>query len=615
MSEASKAAPAALQSGRGAPPAKKAPMGKAPPPKAPPKAGGPKCPPLPRGAASREASRDAAAGPKMRPLFWTTVKEVSEDSVWANLVPPAAFDKAQLERQFALSDTRTPMSRRDAPGSRQSSPEPRKRLRVLDDGTSQLLAIAFNKLPEPDRLATMVDSLENFPEGLPSEAVLALHKACTDQRDAIDQIRQLAKSEADRGQLDKPERFLWVLGSVPFCSAKVACGALIVGSSLELPDLRHSAQKVAVCCKDIRYSQLLKKCISTSFAVGNFLNRGTARSTCRGVVLPDSLMKLEELRGVADRDADTAPNSARSSESAAPGSNDGRDQSAPPARGASVLDFVAQALVGEAVMDPSLKDPDELRIAAETLLAKAREAAGVSLEETDANCRQVSAEAKRAHQALAEVPASPNRDVILERVSDICKEAEVAVTLVEAAKEQLEKMHKWSSAKSKVKSEDWFKSWVQVLELLVSALTRAVSKSSKMRRHPCPELSSARLPLSALNTDMQDNQLPAALPAPKRADAAAVAAAVKPCAEPHVAVPAAAPATPAPALASQTVSAKPSWAVQLDDDAKMECIDWAQINKMRQQRQQQQATEIQAPKKPFRIECGDFIDNKENSAY
>merc|ERR1719362_1082719 len=133
-------------------PAGKAPPGKAPPGKAPPgKAPPGKAPPL--------MSRSAAAvgvpvssGPKLRPLFWTTTKPPPK-SVWTDLHPPAAFDQAQLERQFALAEART-LTRQ---GSRSqlhqgNSEEPRKRLRVLDDKTSQNLAIAFKKLPAPECL-------------------------------------------------------------------------------------------------------------------------------------------------------------------------------------------------------------------------------------------------------------------------------------------------------------------------------------------------------------------------------------------------------------------------------------------------------------------------------
>ena len=78
----------------------------------------------------------------------------------------------------------------------------------------------------------MVDSLEGFPEGLPTEAIIAVNAALTEQKEAIEQIRQL---DVGGGvQLDLPERYLRALGAVPFCGAKLACGALIVGPACEV---------------------------------------------------------------------------------------------------------------------------------------------------------------------------------------------------------------------------------------------------------------------------------------------------------------------------------------------------------------------------------------------
>merc|ERR1719424_1756321 len=327
---------------------------------------------IPGGALQRPASREAV-GPKLRPLFWTAVNQVPPESVWADLVEPAPFDKALLERQFALADSRTPTSLM----SRSASEEPRKRVRVLDDRTSQMLAIAFNRLPPPERVAEMVNSLVDFPGGLPSEAVLALHNAVTENKDAMEQIKLLSSNPDAIAQLDMPERFLLRLGFVAFCEAKLACGKLIVGSAKELADLRMCGQKVGVCCKDLRKSPVLLKCISTSLAVGNCLNRGTARSDVRGVVLPDALLKLEELRGVT---------------MAAECSADVNDKAG------SVLDFVAQALVNDAG-----EKEDDLCKDVENLLAKARAAAGVSLEDTETSCREVGAEATKVRQALNDV--------------------------------------------------------------------------------------------------------------------------------------------------------------------------------------------------------------------
>mmetsp|Transcript_103628 Transcript_103628/g.288488 ORF Transcript_103628/g.288488 Transcript_103628/m.288488 type:complete len:650 (-) Transcript_103628:172-2121(-) len=424
-------------------PGKAPPLGKAGPPR--PKApGAGKAPPQRPGGVAACA---AFSGPKLRPLFWT-VAQAPPQSVWIDLVPPAPFDQAQLERQFALGESRPPavapvVGRSARPPS---CDEARKRLRVLDDRTSQLLAIAFNRLPPPERLVGIFDSLEDFPEVLPTEAVLALNAAAVEQHEPIEQLRQLGIPSTGLSQLDLPERYLWVLASEPSSMVKLACGALLVGPARELRELRLSFQKVGVCCQALRSSELVQKCVSTSLAVGNFMNRGTSRSGANAVLLPESLLKLDELRGVAEAPQDAGEGRAR-----------------------SLLDFVAQALVDEAGTQP-MRD---LKAEAEDLRGRVRAAQKVSLEEAEASVNQICAAAAKAQKGLAEMARSNGVARLAERVAHVCDEADVAVRLVKAAKEELTLTQQWSSAKSKAKGDEWFAGWLQFLDQLTQAFARA----------------------------------------------------------------------------------------------------------------------------------------------
>lgn len=391
--------------------------------------------------------REASNGPKLRPLFWTAVQQVPQDSVWAELEPPASFDQVLLEKRFVMAESRSLMQNtRKVTGAPDT---PRKRLRVLDDKTSQMLAIAFNRLPPPERLITVVDSMEDFPSGLPAEALLALHTAVSEQKEAMEQLRHLDVPEAElASQLDLPERYLWIVGTKPAFAAKLACGALIVGPALELSDLRNSFQQVCRCCQEFRKSRLIRKCISTSLAVGNIMNRGTARSGARAIVLPDSLQKLDELRGAQDM-----------------------EDSATDSRSPTLLDFVAQALVDEALArGQNWKD---LVAEAEELRIFARAAQSVCLAEAEASCNKVCAAACRAKQSLAELPDSSSIKRLAERVRLICNEADMAAKLVESSKNELMLTQQWSSAKSNMKGNEWFAAWGQFLEQLSRALGRA----------------------------------------------------------------------------------------------------------------------------------------------
>eukprot|EP00927_Polykrikos_kofoidii_P056076 TRINITY_DN50259_c0_g1_i1.p1 TRINITY_DN50259_c0_g1~~TRINITY_DN50259_c0_g1_i1.p1 ORF type:complete len:614 (-),score=93.50 TRINITY_DN50259_c0_g1_i1:101-1942(-) len=391
------------------------------------------------------------SGPRMRPLFWNIVKTIPPESVWESLDPPAPFNQEHLEKCFAMAQskpTKEPFARDGAENCR----EHRKRLRVLDDRTSQNLAIAFRRLPPPDRLTGILNTLEDFPECLPAEAVIALNSAFSDHGEAVEQLRQLQIQESDVAKLDFPERYLWVLTRVHLCSTKLACGALIVGPARELGDLRYAGSAVGICCRALRESSLLGKCISTSLAVGNFMNRGTARSDAKGVVLPDSLLKLDELRGQGQ------------------GIESPRNVSGGSAP--SLLDVITQALVDEAACVDG-KGAHALRAEANELQGKVKAALSVSLEEAQASCLAVCTEAELAWTKLKELPKGQGVYDVSNKVRWICEEAITARTLLMGAKTELAKTQAWSSAKGTPKCDEWLASWHKFLQRLSDSFSRS----------------------------------------------------------------------------------------------------------------------------------------------
>eukprot|EP00913_Durusdinium_trenchii_P021638 g20332.t1 len=416
---------------------------------------------------------------------------LEDESVWSGLTAPVSFDTQLLQRRFALADVARCGTGRSVPGAKghagQGDPEPRKKLRVLDDRTSQLLAISFNKLPPAEQLTRVLeprlklrefgrgpcDTLEAFPEGLSPEALMALQSAFVEQREAVEQLRQLQVNEADLTQLDLPEstgrwlfwgqwmgcrfleeRYLWVLGHYPLAAAKIAAGALLVGLAHELPELRTACERVQTAGQRLRSSTLVKTCISTCLAVGNVMNRGTARDGARAVILPDGLLKLDELKGAQG--------------------GDGSSQF-------SLLDFVSEAIVMEAALLRGKEAQMELHQEALHLRDTLHAARGVCLSEAGANCEKISQAAKAALEALqAQMPLAagammpePREDLqrLALRVKKIGLDAkdtrEVAKT-----KRELKQEMEWFSAKANLSSGDWWSSWVQFLELLAQAILR-----------------------------------------------------------------------------------------------------------------------------------------------
>ena len=414
-----------------------------PPGRAPGKGKGkPGAPPPPR---PGPAKCQVKVGPKLRPLFWQTVGNVPDESIWSRICKPVPFDAALLERRFALTETRAAITRKGASGN-PSGDEARRKARVLDDRTSQLLAIAFNKLPPAEHFAQTVESLDAFPEGLPPEALIALHAASVDQKEAVEQLRHMDIPESDILQLDVPERYLWVLANRPLCTAKVACGALMFGLAPELPELGLACERVITACTALRTSELICQCISTCLAVGNAMNRGTARDGARAVVLPDGLLKLEELRGNNEADG---------------------------VSGQSLLDFVAEAIVLEAVCQSNTREQQaQLRTETWNLRESVRAAQGVCIQEAETNCQRVCLAASRAHFGLAPYLPEPSVGSIAVKVSSICEEAQTTSQRIAAAKEDLKSTMCWLSAKPSTSPSEWLGNWVQFLDQLTSAIER-----------------------------------------------------------------------------------------------------------------------------------------------
>lgn len=200
---------------------------------------------------------------------------------------------------------------------------------------------------------------------------------------------------------------------------------------------------MGACCQTLRRSELLQKCISTALAVGNVLNRGTARGGVTAIVLPDSMLKLNEMKtGVGGGYADGTQS--------------------------SVLDFIAQALV-----DDSGDHPDDLCTQLKCLLEKVRAAQTVCLEEVEGSCNKILKEALTVQEGANQLPVTPEVTRVCKTVTVIVQEVRFAQNLLEKAKVEFKKLQQWASAKQSITSNDWLEGWRQFLDQFLRALSRA----------------------------------------------------------------------------------------------------------------------------------------------
>lgn len=186
------------------------------------------------------------------------------------------------------------------------------------------------------------------------------------------------------------------------------------------------------------------------------MNRGTNRGNAKAILLPDSLLKFEELRGAQDADMPEAQPSGLLSGQAAT------------RRSTSLLDIVAQALVDE----PGSPTAHEMRAEANILLARTVAAKSVSLEEADLQCQKICEAAANAKQGIMAIAQVEDIAALTERVQVVCAGAQTTSQRIAVAKQELASTQQWSSAKQNLTGEEWFSSWAQFFEHFALALGR-----------------------------------------------------------------------------------------------------------------------------------------------
>merc|ERR550514_212473 len=117
--------------------------------------------------------------------------------------------------------------------------------------------------------------------------------------EALEQMRQIAP--VARQTLFGAAGDLWAVASVPDFGPRLTCAAFVAscgGKGGVLDEVTGRLQDLEAGCTLLRSpGKLLRRCLSLCLAVGNHLNQGTNFAGARGVSLPESLLKFEDLKG------------------------------------------------------------------------------------------------------------------------------------------------------------------------------------------------------------------------------------------------------------------------------------------------------------------------------
>ena len=158
-----------------------------------------------------------------------------------------------------------------------------RKLRVVDPGRAQTVAITLSKLPE---IPVIVDSIDKLDDSKLSKANIdALIKLypTADELKAIADLKKARFALVAKGGIvseqgvgtgkvewDRPERLFMALGKIPSCTLRLTCWSFERGFDEMLEDIKPQVGVLLRCCEEIRNSSQLRV-VSSPFDFASFV--------------------------------------------------------------------------------------------------------------------------------------------------------------------------------------------------------------------------------------------------------------------------------------------------------------------------------------------------------
>ncbi|KAK0602905.1 hypothetical protein LWI29_038127 [Acer saccharum] len=270
-----------------------------PPPRPPPPMLGSKGPRPPLGpkhpsnTASSEGvgtERDAEPKAKLKPFFWDKVLANPDNSmVWHQIKSGSfQFNEEMIETLFGYAATdKNKTERKKESSSLDQGPQ---YIQIIDSKKSQNLAIMLRALN-----VTIEEVCDALLEGneLPVEFLQALLKMAP----TPDEELKLRLFSGEISQLGSADRFLKVLGDIPFAFKRIEALLFMCTLQEEVTFTKESFETLEVACKELRNSRLFHKLLEAVLKTGNRMNDGTFRGGAQAFKL-DTLLKLADVKGV-----------------------------------------------------------------------------------------------------------------------------------------------------------------------------------------------------------------------------------------------------------------------------------------------------------------------------
>jgi hypothetical protein len=148
-----------------------------------------------------------------------------------------------------------------------------KYLRVLDMKMSNSLGIMLSRLPPPTAIRDAIVACDESE--LNKEQIEAILKQLPTP-EIIQEINDACGANPDQ-ELDKPEKYMKLIATIPRLAVRLQCWAFKLAFVDIVLDVEDDLIKLNEASKDLQKSEQLKNVIAVTISLGNHMNAGNAR--------------------------------------------------------------------------------------------------------------------------------------------------------------------------------------------------------------------------------------------------------------------------------------------------------------------------------------------------
>ena len=220
-------------------------------------------------------------------------------ALWVNVVE-TKIDAALIEMLLSVPAKRKKKVKKKDIIPGQSTSKKIQKMRVLEAGRAQTVAITLSQLPEIPVIVDAIAKLDSSRLTLTNIVALGKLYPTPDEQRAISDVikaRLSNPNENTKGRLvwDRPESLFIALAKIPSCPLRLSCWSAHLGYEEQINDTLPPIKTLEKACNELQSSKRWKIIMGTILAIGNYMNGGTKRGRADGFKI-GALLKLESTK-------------------------------------------------------------------------------------------------------------------------------------------------------------------------------------------------------------------------------------------------------------------------------------------------------------------------------